>query len=277
MKRGLASAIAYHRPALRQLSFITQKSLPPESLVSYFDRLNQSDIKVTKTRFFHNFTYESLQFSLMALRQLLQRNIIRTLSIPRLRSGHDYLHWPPVFSILISYLFEVPYYNHNISTFTLTDSLSSITACFYNPWAFFIVFATREKYHCNSNFFKVKKSGCPGIAVTGSLLLYATFRCNTFNSNFFMVKKLGCPGFAVTGSLLLYSTFRCFALAFAKEEKIFWTLNGATFEMALILFKFEKWSSKNKSFHTPCSFAWIGTFKHIYWVNIALPIQILMM
>ena len=102
MKRGLASAIAYHRPALRQLSFITQKGLPPGSLVSYFDRLNQSDIYnlVTKTRFFHKFTYESLQFSLMALRQLLQRNIIRTLSIPRLRSGHDYLHWPPVFSIL---------------------------------------------------------------------------------------------------------------------------------------------------------------------------------
>ena len=95
MKRGLASE-------LRQLSFNTQQHLPLGSLVSYFDRLNQRYIYhlVTKTRFFHKSTYESLHLSLMALRQHLERYNIRTLSIPRLGSGLDRLHWPSVFSIL---------------------------------------------------------------------------------------------------------------------------------------------------------------------------------
>ena len=102
MKRGLASAIAYRHPALRQLSFNTRKRLPLGSLVSYFDRLHQRYIYhlVTKTRFFHKSTYESLQLSLLALRQHLERYNIRTLSIPRLGSGLDRLHWPTVFSIL---------------------------------------------------------------------------------------------------------------------------------------------------------------------------------
>ena len=91
MKRGLASAIAYRHPPLRQLSFNTQKRLPPGSLVSYFDRLNQRYIYnlVTKTRFFHKSTYESLQLSLMALRQHLYCYNIRTLSIPRHGIGLD--------------------------------------------------------------------------------------------------------------------------------------------------------------------------------------------
>ena len=102
MKRGLASAIAYRYPTLRQLNFDTQKRLPPGSLVSYFDRLNQRYIYnlVTKKRFFHKPKYETLQLSLMALRQHLERHKIRALSIPRLGSGLDRLHWPTVFSIL---------------------------------------------------------------------------------------------------------------------------------------------------------------------------------
>ena len=84
------------------LKIHTQKRLPPGSLVSYFDSLNQRYIYnlVSKTRFFHKSTYESLQLSLMALRQHLERHTIRALSIPRLGSGFDRLHWPTVFSIL---------------------------------------------------------------------------------------------------------------------------------------------------------------------------------
>ena len=54
MKRGLASAIAYRHPALRQLSANTPKCLPPGSLVSYFDKNNQRYIYylVTKNDFF---------------------------------------------------------------------------------------------------------------------------------------------------------------------------------------------------------------------------------
>ena len=102
MKRGLASAIAYRHPALRQLRFNTPKRLPPGSLVSFFDRLNQRYIYnlVTKKRVFHKPHYETLQLSLMALRQHLERHKIRALSIPRLGSGLDKLHWPTVFSIL---------------------------------------------------------------------------------------------------------------------------------------------------------------------------------
>ena len=102
MKRGLASAIAYRNPELRQLRSQAQKRLPQGSLVSYFDRFNQRYIYnlVTKTRFFHKSTYESLELSLMALRQHLERSNIRKLSIPRLGSGRDRLHWPTVFSIL---------------------------------------------------------------------------------------------------------------------------------------------------------------------------------
>ena len=102
MKRGLASAIAYRHPALHQLRFNTPKRLPPGSLVSFFDRLNQRYIYnlVTKKRFFHKPHYETLQLSLMALRQHLERHKIRALSIPRLGSGLDKLHWPTVFSIL---------------------------------------------------------------------------------------------------------------------------------------------------------------------------------
>ena len=102
MKRGLASAIAYRNPELQQLRSQAKKRLPQGSLVSYFDRFNQRYIYnlVTKTRFFHKSTYESLQLSLMALRQHLERSNIRKLSIPRLGSGRDRLHWPTVFSIL---------------------------------------------------------------------------------------------------------------------------------------------------------------------------------
>ena len=91
MKRGLASAIAYRYPELRQFGFNAKNSLPSGSLVSYFDKKNQRYIHnlVTKQRFFHKPTYETLQLSLMALRQHLERHNIRALSIPRLGSGLD--------------------------------------------------------------------------------------------------------------------------------------------------------------------------------------------
>ena len=101
-----STAAEYRHPALRQLRFHTRKRLPPGSLVSYFYRLNQRYIYnlVTKTRFFQKSTDETLQLSLMALRQHLERHNIRALSIPRLGSGLDKLHRPTVFSRSFTYV-----------------------------------------------------------------------------------------------------------------------------------------------------------------------------
>ena len=110
MKRGLVSAIAYRNPTLRQFRFRTKKRLPPGSLVSYFDRVNRRYIfnLVIKKKFFYKPTYETLQLSLMALRQHLERHNIRALSIPRLGSGLDKLHCRPFF---LSYIKLFPKQN----------------------------------------------------------------------------------------------------------------------------------------------------------------------
>ena len=102
MARGLAFAVGCRYPGIK--SFRNQKfsSLPPGSLVTFFDPVSKRFIYnlITKLRYFHKPTYDALQLSLYALRTHLERHNIRELSIPKLGCGLDQLHWPTVFSIL---------------------------------------------------------------------------------------------------------------------------------------------------------------------------------
>ena len=72
---------------------------PPGSLVTYFDQQHQRFIYnlVTKRRFFHKSTYETLELSLQALTQHLKRHDFPEPTFPKLGCGYDQLHWPTVF------------------------------------------------------------------------------------------------------------------------------------------------------------------------------------
>ena len=102
MGKDLASTIACCYPELQELSKLPINNFPPGSLVTYFDQQHQRFIYnlVTERRFFQKPTYETLELSLHALKQHLQRHNIHELAIPKLGCGYDHLHWPKVFSIL---------------------------------------------------------------------------------------------------------------------------------------------------------------------------------
>ena len=101
MGKGLASTIACCYPELQEFRKLPLNNFPPGSLVTYFDQQHQRFIYnlVTKRRFFHKPIYETLELSLQALKQHLQRHNIQELAIPKLGCGYDQLHWPKVFSI----------------------------------------------------------------------------------------------------------------------------------------------------------------------------------
>ena len=102
MSKWLASALACSYPDLQQMRKMSFNIFPPGSLVTYFDRQHQRFIYnlVTKRRFFHKTTYETLELSLQAVKRHLKRHNIYELAIPKLGCGYDQLHWPAVFSIL---------------------------------------------------------------------------------------------------------------------------------------------------------------------------------
>ena len=102
MGRSLASTIACGYPELQELRNIPISKFPPGSLVTYFNQQHQRFIYnfVTKSRFFHKPTYETLELSLQALKQHLKHHNIQDLAIPKLGCGYDQLHWPTVFLIL---------------------------------------------------------------------------------------------------------------------------------------------------------------------------------
>ena len=102
MRKGLAYAIACYYPALQQMRFYSLKSIPPGALVAYYDVSRRRFVYnlVTKRRFFHKPTYDTLQLSLLALKQHILRHNLKEISIPRLGSGYDRLHWPTVSGLL---------------------------------------------------------------------------------------------------------------------------------------------------------------------------------
>ena len=68
MGKGLASTIVCCYPELQALRNLPINNFPPGSLVTYFDQQRQRFIYnlVTKRRFFHRPTFESLELSLQA-------------------------------------------------------------------------------------------------------------------------------------------------------------------------------------------------------------------
>ena len=102
MGKGLASTIACCTLELQELRKFPIDNLPPGPLVTYFDQQNQRFIYnlLTRRRFFHKHTYETLELSLHALKQHSKRLNTPELAFPGLGCGYDQLHWPTVFSIL---------------------------------------------------------------------------------------------------------------------------------------------------------------------------------
>ena len=101
MGKGLASTIASCYPELQKLRKLPINTFPPGSLVTYFNQQHQRFLYnlVTKRRFFHKPTYETLELSLQAIKQHLQRHNVQEFAIPKLGCGYDKLHWPTNFSI----------------------------------------------------------------------------------------------------------------------------------------------------------------------------------
>ena len=116
MGKSLASTIASCYPELQELRKLPINSIPPGSLVTYFNQQHQRFIYnlVTKRRFFDKPTYETLELSLQALKQHLQCHNMQELTIPKLGCGYDKLHWPTVFSILFKFFSGS---NHTITLF----------------------------------------------------------------------------------------------------------------------------------------------------------------
>ena len=85
MGKRLASTIACCYPELQELRKLPLNNFPPGPLVTYIDQQHQRFIYtlVTKRRFFHAPTYATLELSLQALKQHLQRHNIQKL-IPKL-------------------------------------------------------------------------------------------------------------------------------------------------------------------------------------------------
>ena len=102
MGKGLASTLACCYPDLQELKKLPINTFPPGSLVTYFDQKHQRFIYnlVTKRRFVHKLTYETLELSLHPLKRHLKRHNIHELAIPNLGCGYDQLLWPTVFSLL---------------------------------------------------------------------------------------------------------------------------------------------------------------------------------
>ena len=89
MGKGLASTIACCYPELQELKKLPINNFPPGSLVTYIDQQHQRFIYnlVTKRQFFHKPTYSTLEMSLHAIKQHLQRHNIHDLAIPKLGCG----------------------------------------------------------------------------------------------------------------------------------------------------------------------------------------------
>ena len=104
--KRLASKIATCYPEFPELGKLPTNNFPPGPLVTYFNQQHQRFIYnlVTKRRIFHKPTYETLELSLQALKQHLQRHNVQELAIPKLGCGYDKLHWRTVFSILFKVL-----------------------------------------------------------------------------------------------------------------------------------------------------------------------------
>ena len=102
MRKGLASTIACCYPALQQMRFYSSKRIPSGTLVAYYDASRSRFVYnlVTKRRFFHKPAYDTLQLSLLALKQHILSHNIEEISIPKLGSGFDRLHWPTVLALL---------------------------------------------------------------------------------------------------------------------------------------------------------------------------------
>ena len=102
MDKGLAPVLACSYSELQQMRKMTFNLFPPGSLVAYFDQHNRClYILVTKRQYFQKPTYETLELTLQAIKQHLQRHNFQELVIPKLGYGYDHLHWPTVFSILL--------------------------------------------------------------------------------------------------------------------------------------------------------------------------------
>ena len=94
---------------MRPYSF---KCIPPGTMVAYYDASRCRFVYnlVTKTRFFHKPTYDTLHLSLFALKQYVLSHNIKEISIPRLGTGFDRLHWPTVLALFLSSYREDKYY-----------------------------------------------------------------------------------------------------------------------------------------------------------------------
>ena len=101
-QKGFAAAVTRQYPALQNLQTMILTRLPPGSLIACFDHSTKKFIYnlVTKRKFFHRSSYDTLQMSLLAMKRHMARHNIREIGIPRLGSGYDKLHWPTVFSLL---------------------------------------------------------------------------------------------------------------------------------------------------------------------------------
>ena len=104
MGKNLASTKACCYPELQELRKLPIDNFPPGSLATYFAQQHQRFFYnlVTKKRFFIKPTYGTLELSLQALKQNLQRHNMQELAFHRLGCGSDQLHWPKVFSILFN-------------------------------------------------------------------------------------------------------------------------------------------------------------------------------
>ena len=135
MRKGLASTIACCYPALQQMRFYSSKCIPPGTLVAYYDASRNRFVYnlVTKRRFFHKPTYDTLQLSLLALKQHIRRHNIRDISIPRLGCGYDNLHWQIVLSLLYQVFFRSESdYNYSAAP-PLTGLLQSVFTLPFGP------------------------------------------------------------------------------------------------------------------------------------------------
>ena len=105
---GLAAAVSRRYPAVQNLHKVTLTRPPPGSLIACYDHSTNKFIYnlVTKRKFFHRSSYDTLQMSLLAMKRHMERHNITEIGLPRLGNGYDKLHWPTVFSLLYQIFFN---------------------------------------------------------------------------------------------------------------------------------------------------------------------------
>ena len=102
MGKDSASTIACCYPELQEWRKIPLKNVRPGCLVTHFDQQHHryTYSLLTRKRVFNKATFETIELSLQALRQHLERHNMQELAVPKLGCGYDHLHWQTVFSIL---------------------------------------------------------------------------------------------------------------------------------------------------------------------------------